>query len=430
MKKTKLSLALATTLILSTLSYADDASDIQELKQQIKDLEEMTQALVDETSDLKTGFNYTTVDREKSHSGLGPAASKVYYSKSPLSIGGYGEMYYSNTQNEDKSYNSETQVKRFITYFGYKFSDNIILNTEIEYEGGGVTVGGEGDEVKVEFIYLDFLINENFNIRLGNFLIPLGLTNQQHEPTLFTTVQRPSTSYYLIPSTWNESGVMVYGDIINGLEYKVAATTALQTTVDTADGKKPKWIRSGRGGTFEITNPTTAFIGRVDYTEVNGLSLGASLYYAPGSRVQRSSEKADIFMYDLHMDYKINAFRLYGIYTQTNRSNSSKIASDVISSAVEKAEGAYLNASFDILSFTSLEYKLPLFVQYESVNARAKVSSGVSSDAVHITTIGVNFFPHDQVVLKVDYAMADSSFKKYADIESSDTLSFSLGFIF
>ena len=82
-------------------------------------------------------------------------------------------MYYSNTNKADGTNSSETQVKRLITYLGYKFSDNIILNTEIEYEGGGVTASGSGDEVIVEFMYLDFLVNKNFNLRVGNMLMPM-----------------------------------------------------------------------------------------------------------------------------------------------------------------------------------------------------------------------------------------------------------------
>ena len=423
--KTKITLALATTLLLSTSSFGDDKADIEMLKQQVKELQEMTQTLTDETSDLKNGFNYTTVDTSKSYSGLGSAASKVYYSKSPLSVGGYGEMYYAN----EKDGGSQTQVKRFITYFGYKFSDNIILNTELEYEGGGVTASGGGDEVIVEFMYLDFLINNNINLRAGNFLVPMGLINEQHEPTLFTTVQRPKTSYYLIPSTWHESGVMAYGDISDGVSYKFAVTSALQTTADTADGSKPKWIRNGRGGSFEVADPTVAFTGRVDYTGVNGLMVGASLYYAPESRV--GGETANLTMADVHLDYKKDGFRVYGLYTQTTRSNATNLATaSGTSSAVKKANGGYLNASFDVLSLTSSEYKLPLFMQYETVNARASVTGANASEAVKTTTIGANFYPHEQVVIKADYAMADSSYKTYASTGDSDTLSLSIGFIF
>ncbi len=407
MNKSKISLALASMLLVSSASFGDDKADIQMLKEEIKQLKETTQSLIDETSDLKTGFSYTTVDTKQSHSGLGAAASKIYYSKSPLSIGGYGEMYYANTDSDNNSADSsETQVKRLIMYLGYKFSDNIILNTEIEYEGGGVTANGGGDEVLVEFMYLDFLINKNFNIRLGNFLMPVGLINQRHEPTLFTTVQRPQTSKYLIPTTWNESGAMLYGNITDDIEYKLAGVSALQPD-DTAGAK---WLRSGRGGSFVVTNPGFAGVGRIDYTGINGLLVGASLY-----------ADSTITMYDVHLNYEYNGARVYGTYTQTSRSGTT-------GTQVKDMSGGYINASFDVFSLTAIEKKLPVFIQYETINPQETLANGTGFDSVDTTTVGVNFFPHEQVVLKMDYAMANNDLAN-TKIDS-DTFSVSLGFIF
>jgi hypothetical protein len=416
MKQTKLSLVLASMLALSSTSaFADSDADIAALKQEIAELKETTQTLIDETSDLKTGFNYTTVDTDKSHSGLGAAASKVYYSKSPLSIGGYGEMFYSNTKTDGTSgTTSVVDVYRFVPYIGYKFSDNIILNTELEFEHGGIANDGgaaEGGEVIVEFMYLDFLLHQNANIRIGNFLMPVGLINERHEPTLFTTVQRPSTSKYLIPSTWNESGAMVYGDIIEGVQYKIAGVTALKTG---ANGKS--WIRGGRGGSFKNTDPELGGVARVDYTGTNGLLVGASIY---GDKIQT--------MWDAHVDYKNSGFRVYGVYSETSRSKTSSFSDPSI---VEKAKGGFVNISYDILSLTSNPYSLPLFIQYESVNPQEQTTGTAPEefDAVNTTTVGVNFYPHEQVVLKADYAMSDNDFSN--NKKDSNVASLSLGYIF
>ena len=407
MKNRKTTLLLATLLVTGSATYADEKADIAELKAQIQELKETTQTLIDETSDLKTGFNYTTLKSDNTHSGLGLAASKIYYSKSPLSVGGYGEMYYANRDSKDNTLDSsETQVKRLITYIGYKFDDKTILNTEIEYEGGGVTAGGDGDEVVVEFMYIDFLQNAYFNTRVGNFLMPLGLINEKHEPTLFTTVQRPQTSYYLIPTTWNESGVMVYGDLIKGFRYKIAAVSALQPD-DTAGAK---WLRKGRGGSFKVSNPLLAGVFRVDYSGINGLLLGASLY-----------KDSKITMFDTHLNYEYKGARLYGTYTKTTRS-------DTTGTQVTEMSGGYINAGFDILSLTSIEKKMPIFIQYERINPQEKFADGTTFNAVNTTTIGLNYFPHEQVVLKMDYAMSDNDF---ADTGiDSNTFSISVGFIF
>lgn len=414
MNSSKIKLSLLATLLVSSSVFADSNSEIAALKQEVKELREITQTLIDETSDLKTGFNYTTVDTQESHSGLSSAASKVYYSKSPLSIGGYGEMYYSDMKSENSDDKRTLDVYRFVPYIGYKFSENIILNTEIEFEHGGVANdGGEavGGEVIVEFMYLDFLLNQNANIRVGNMLVPMGLINERHEPTLFTTVQRPLTSKYLLPSTWHESGVMVYGDIVDNLSYKVMAASALNT-----GDSGSKWIRDARGGAFKQTDPELGFVARVDYTGVNGLLVGASTYYAPSDK----NTNSNLSISDVHLDYKVNGARVYATYTQIERSDADKIASD----AVKSAKGGYINLSYDVLSLTSSEYALPLFVQYESISPEDKKADGTSVESTDTTTVGVNYFPHKQVVLKLDYAMQESLTGK------NDTASLSMGFIF
>ncbi|MDB2562949.1 hypothetical protein N9X61_05020, partial [Sulfurimonas sp.] len=254
MNSKKITLSLLTALTLTSTTYADDTNEIASLKQEIKELRQMmqsfksnkdditelketTQALIDETSDLKSGFNYTTVDTDQSYNGMGSAASKVYYSKSPLSIGGYAKMDYYHKSNEGADNGSNIDVYRFIPYFGYKFSDSIIMNTEIEFEHGGSKDGATGDGyVIIEFLYLDFLLDKKFNIRVGNQLMPMGLINERHEPTLFTTVQRPNTSKKLIPSTWHENGLMAYGQLTDNVSYKMGAFSALQLTRGLAQG--------------------------------------------------------------------------------------------------------------------------------------------------------------------------------------------------
>ncbi len=406
----KLPLTLLGTALASNMLLASENAELESLKKEVQELREITQSLIDETSDLKTGFSYTVADKDKTYSGLGAAASKVYYSKSPLSIGGYGEMYFANAVEEDGSAKTTLDIYRFIPYIGYKFSDNIILNTEIEFEHGGAKTGNDG-YVILEFMYLDFLINKNFNVRAGNFLVPVGLISERHEPTLFTTVQRPNTAKYLIPTTWNESGIMAYGSITDNLTYKLAAVSALQTQTN-----GDKWLRDGRGGTFKQTDAALAFVGRLDYNGINGLLVGGSLYSAPA----RNGVDSNLLMAELHFNYQNNGLRAYGTYTKTTRSNAQKIAAD----AVESARGGYINLSYDLLALTSSSKSLPVFIQYESINPQEQKADGTSAYFRKTTTLGINYFPHEQVVLKADYAIQD-----YGNSDSN-TASISMGFIF
>ena len=445
---TKLSLALITTMSLVSTANANESSEIDALKQEIKELREMmqafkanktesaaytelkqsikqdkeeiaelketTQALIDETSDLKSGFNYTTVDTDESYAGMGAAASKVYYSKSPLSIGGYAKMDYYHTSNEGSDNGSNIDVYRFIPYFGYKFSDNIIMNTEIEFEHGGIKDGAAGDGyVIIEFLYLDFLLDKKFNLRVGNQLMPMGLINERHEPTLFTTSQRPNTSKKLIPSTWHENGLMAYGQLSDTLSYKVGAFSALQLQRGAGEGND--WLRDSRLGSFRADNNAGEDIGlagvaRIDYTG-NNLFIGASTYI-----------DSSLTIADIHFDYKLDAFRTYGVYTQTNRS-------ETVIGEPEKAKGGFINLGYDVLSLTNSKNKMPVFVQYESISAQDAVTGGTSVDSTDTVTVGLNYFPHEQVVLKADYAMSKDN-SKASNVDETDTFSLSMGFIF
>ena len=143
-------------------------------------------------------------------------------------------------------------------------------------------------------------------------LMPMGLINQHHEPTLFTTVQRPNTSKKLIPSTWHETGVMAYGEITEDLTYNIGAFSALQ--LGRGAGAGNDWLRDSRVGSFRNGKDERlglAGVARVDYTGIDCLFAGASVYV-----------DSNLVMADVHFDYSKDAFRTYGVYTQTNRSET------------------------------------------------------------------------------------------------------------
>ncbi|MCO4846249.1 MAG: hypothetical protein KC427_09550 [Sulfurovum sp.] len=397
------------------------------LEERVKALEEQNTVLTEEVLASQSG-GFTLVDTKKSYNGMGPAASKVYFSKNPLSIGGYGEMYYANPEDGD----DYADVYRFITYFGYKFNDWIVLNTEIEFEHGADS--NNGGKVVVEFLYLDFLLSEQANLRLGHVLTPMGLVNLRHEPTLFNTVQRPDIEKHLLPSTWHENGALVYGRFDSAdIDYTVGMINALNLNnkyTTASDDTQSKWIRSGRLGSNEKASFEPAFVGRVDYTGINGLMVGASVYYGDGSNLKDDAANdvsgLTTTMFDIHARYDNGPFSAYGLYTQTNLDGAEKLV-DIDNNPVEKASGYYVNASYDISSLVGLEYKLPVFAQYQDFNPVEKtVNGGPIEDEfqTEIVTIGLNFFPADQVVLKADYAMKEEGNKE------ENIFSFGLGFIF
>ncbi len=463
MKKTLLSLAVVSAI--STSLFADTQTDA--LKAQLKVLtqrldamenkssayeektavnekniqsnSEKADTLLEETANLQTGFNFNVVDTDFSHNGMGAAASKVYTSKSPLSIGGYGEMFYANKEDADNI----ADVYRFVPYIGYRFNDNIVLNVELEFEHGGATGGDNTGEAKIEFMYLDFMLSDSFNLQIGNILVPMGITNLQHEPTLFNTVQRPNVEKYLIPSTWNANGFLSYGSIgQSGFTYNAGIIQALDLNNDQSGNKKQ--IRQARtSSSKESTFNNAAFVGRIDYRGTPGLLIGASLYY--GSATQGSVSGATISMYDLHTTYEHSGFKFKAMYTATKINDANKIAGAVFlqdgitpatSKSIDKADGYYVNVEYNVLNLVNSEYKMPVFIQYDYINPTDSVvdannnSIGVDVNAESTTTtFGINFYPHEQVVLKADYAMTQYK-DSAATNKDQDIFSLSLGFIF
>ena len=426
----KITLTLSAVVLLSNIAFADDASDIVELKKQMAEMQANQEALVDETSNSQVGF--TTVDTAFSHNGMGAAASKVYNSKSPLSIGGYGDMYFASS---DKSGSKNiADVYHFVPYIGYKFTDNIILNTEIEFEHGGANPelsGAEGYAI-IEFMYLDFLIYDAFNIQVGHILTPMGLINLRHEPTLFNTVQKPLTEKYIIPATWTTNGVMAYGKFgETGLSYNAGIIQALD--LNNGDAGKEGQIKEGRQGSVSKTvYEKAAFVARLDYRGVNGLLVGASGYY--GAATQGSVSDTNALIYDIHATYEISGFKAKALYGATSISNPENIATaNANNASISDSNGYYVNLEYDVLASLATTQKLPLFVQYDYVNPAATVidpfgsTSATNIDETATTTIGINYFPHEQVVLKADYAMTDI---KAAGIEDYNTITLGMGFIF
>lgn len=411
-------LSLSGAMILATALHASDANiekRLEMLEGKVEKLSAENNVLTEELTSLESEKWYQSVDVSKSQSGMGAAASKVYYSQNPLSIGGYGEVYYTNPSNKD----AYTDVYRFIPYIGYKFSDNIILNTEIEFEHGG-------DKVLIEFLYLDFILNKYANIRVGQQLVPVGLINLRHEPTLFPTVLRPETETYVIPSTWNELGVTLYGET-ETFAYQFGIINALNFDSEETRSGALKWIKNARRGSKEkIAAREAAFTGRIDYTGIEGLKTGVSLYYGDGTNVKGADiDGTSMFLYDLHASYKQHAFGVNLLWTEATLSGAGKIGG----SAAKKAEGFYANASYNIFSILGKPtLQMPLFYQYENYNPVKESVDGTNTfQDITSHTFGLNYFPHEQVVFKAEYQVKDD---KNIQDDTIKTASLSFGFIF
>ena len=337
-----------------------------------------------------------------SFSGLGPAASKVYAVGKGLSLGGYGEIVYSNYRHSSKKDFADTY--RFILYGGYKFNDWIVMNTELEFE--------HVNEVSVEFSYLDFLLKPELNLRAGLMLVPVGIINELHEPTVYHGVWRPEVEQKIIPSTWRDIGVMAYGTI-NDISYKAAVLNGMN-----ADGfGKSSWIRSGRYKGSKANADNLAFVFDLDYDVAQGLKVGASYYFGDAGQgagkdeVLATDKEGSLKLWEVNADYRVKGLALRGLFTRgTLDGNAALEATDV----GKTVQGWYAEAAYEVMPFLNgdTEASLAPFVRYEDFDTHKEVFTGTTRDPVQdrtITTAGVSYKPIPNVVIKADYQWRDSA---------------------
>ena len=236
MLRTRVGLVLIFSIAIGALAVPSGAQERpappaseEERQQRLKALEEKVKILTEEIEALKTKVVIPETAELKSAYGLGPAASRVYQLTRGLSIGGYGEAHLSLLVNDKGSRKNSIDFERFVLYAGYKFTDRILFNSEIEIEHAKTeeSVSASAGAVELEFAYLDVRGWEPFNARTGLLLIPMGFINEIHEPPFYFGNNRPEVERRIIPATWRELGAGIYGTLLPGLEYRTYAVNGL-----------------------------------------------------------------------------------------------------------------------------------------------------------------------------------------------------------
>lgn len=310
-----------------------------------------------------------------------------------ISFGGYGKMDYINYLDQDDK--NKLDIYRFIMYVGYHFTDNIKLVSELEWEHGGrESSGGYGI---VEQAYLDFRLNDMANLKIGHVLVPVGVVNLYHEPTFFNSVNRPGTEKRIIPSTWHENGAILYGSV-SGFAYQLGAVAGLNANKGTN-------IRSMRQHGQKSKAEDFAVVARLDYNGLAGFNVGGSIF--SGGAGQGKIDDVTTTIAEVHASYNYQGLNLRGLYAINEVDGAKKVAAKHEKDASAEGFGYYLNASYDVNQWFTP------FVRYEVYNQNDVKydKDGVEGSSGDITDIslGLNYKPTKNVVLKANYVMGENS---------------------
>ncbi|MFO1419257.1 MAG: hypothetical protein U1E83_11415 [Methylotetracoccus sp.] len=379
------------------------------------DQERKTDILATEVEKLKTQLNIPDKREYKSMYGMGPAASQVYMVKRGLSIGGYGEYFYSNFMNKNGTDEKDrNDFARLVLYAGYKFNDWIVLNSEIEFEHATTGEGAEErGEVSVEFSQLDFLLHPAANIRTGLMLVPMGFINEIHEPLFFHGNNRPAVEQYIIPTTWREMGAGLHGEILPGLTYRMYGINSIKagTTADT--GFTSAGIREARQGGSAAIAEDWAYTGRFDYApqEVPGLVVGASTFMGnAGQGDVFDGRRPAVFtqLYEGHLQWHYRGLELRALGAWGHIGDAALVSAQKGETIGSSNYGWYAEAAYDVVPLiwpTSTQFFAPFF-RFERFDTIATAPRGFQDNGFWDRTIyqvGLTYKPHPNIVVKADY---------------------------
>lgn len=374
--------------------------------------------------------------------------------KSRLTLGGYGEAVYSRNFYSDhylrytspEAYKDAKSHGRFdlphvVIMLGYDFGKGWTMGSEIEFEHGGTesaieieeSEGGEyeseierGGEVALEQFWIQKSFCPAFNIKLGHIIVPVGATNAHHLPTEFFGVYRPEGENTILPCTWHETGISLWGKA-GDWRYEAMLLPGLDSDRFGRQG----WIHDAAGSPYEfkIANAMAGAF-RVDNYSVKGLRLSVSGYVGnsfSNSLMRSTSAKYEgvkgtvtigAFDFDYHgHNWIVRGYADYGhlsdsdIITTWNKNQQKSSPSkkqDVASDAIAVGIEAGYDLFSQIAKLREKEQKLYVFARCDYYDSMYKVETGVYQyDWCGRTRLaaGVNYYPIKDIVVKGEYSI-------------------------
>jgi hypothetical protein len=355
----------------------------QDTEQRIAELERQLRSLDEEMEALQFGEQLVPPVQAQGQAGLAPAASKVYGVQQGLSIGGYGEMLYT-----DRDSGTQLDLYRAIVYLGYRFDENWLFNSEIEWE--------HGDETAVEFAYLEYQHDEHLNVRIGHQLVPMGFVNQLHEPTTFLSPNRPLIERYILPSTWHENGVAVYGSA-GDFDYQFA----LMNGFDAEDfDLENSGLCGGRQKGSKADAEDLAAILRLDWHGVDGLWLGGSVYLGDSGQSSGAQDFATT-VFELHAQYEVGGFISRAVYAAASVDGAAALTTP---SPSDDLSGYYLDLGYDVFADRGTESSLTPYLRYSAYDLSE--DSATDSEVTRLM-LGLAWQPIPQLIFKAAFTQEE-----------------------
>ena len=385
------------------------------------------------------------------------ADSTVRQAGKRFTLGGYGEAvvsrnFYSDHFNRyqfPEKYKDDPAHGRFdlphvTVNMGYDFGHGWTMGMEVEFEHGGTESAVEvdadesgeyeaevekGGEVALEQFWVQKSFSRALNVRAGEIVVPVGITNKYHMPTEFFTVYRPEGENSILPCTWHQTGLSLWGRV-KDWRYELQFLSGL----DSERFGASSFVHYGANSIYEFKIANSyAGAARIDNYSIPGLRLSLSGYYGHTfnntMRAHNAEKYQDCkgalavgsfdFMLDRwnlivrgNIDYAhLSDAELITTFNNSFPKHSSQDGSPSKRQPVGSNALAYgIEAGYNVLPLltdkTRPGQKLCLFGRYEYYDPMESSIYKVTYEWTQkkIWTVGLNYYPTKEIVIKGEYS--------------------------
>lgn len=396
--------AMLQSLTVPTIAESAEELDLNALYELVKSqgaqIQALTEALAATKADLADTHKDVKITEERLSStvefverqSVSDAVGGNWWDRTTL--GGYTEIHYNNVDADDSARSfKETDMHRYVLFAGHEFSDRVRFFSEFEIEHGLVkdtATGSNGGEVEIEQAYIEMDLNDNHQLKAGLFLLPIGIMNETHEPPTFYGVERNDVENVILPATWWENGAAISGQYSNGLSWDFAVHSGLE--VPTSGGSTYR-IRSGRQKSAQANAEDLAYTARVSYAGIPGLQLSGTFQHQSDLSQMNGDGLDDANLLSAHAIYNNGGFQMRVLWAQWD------IDGDLVALVdADDQSGWYLEPSYKFNTpDLDLLASIGVYTRYEDVEGFRV------QDRFEQWEVGLNFWPTDKVVFKIDY---------------------------
>ena len=312
-------------------------------------------------------------------------------------IGGYAEGHARFGRVDGVTEELGFEAKRFNLFTATRVSDYVRIGAEIEFEEGG-------EEIKLEYAAIDVMFSTRLGLRAGMILSPLGRFNLSHDSPRNEFTDRPLVSTDLTGVALSEAGLGIFGTLpLRGgprVTYEAYATNGFHDGLITASPEGTR-IPLGRGNT-EDENASPAFVARTALSPRVGYELGLTVHHgaynvfdADGLAVD---ERRDLTIWVVDAEFAPLGVRLNGEWVL--------VSIDVTPGLTDVYAGHQSGFYWEAVRDFGSGWVRNMPRSYFSVGARwdhVDFDTDAVGDDVSQLSLGLNFRPTSETVLKLDY---------------------------